>query len=734
MSSADDLLRRSDEEVRQLLRRRKKRTQTSCLPCRSRKVKCDRCSPCDNCAKRGYPELCSFATQGATGSGTSPGPSKSTIPGNQPAQPSTQSPSAQQSPHGPYQTPGPGHSVALDAHNTNSPLIPMQLQPDVVSEGASQPRTGTTGYESPGANQGRSGFETLINEDRGEPFLGTNSMRAFIRDQTSQTNSPQNVQSQNVEAAILPILGLQESRSTYPFLPVTQMCLKKMDLEVRQVLPLDLEIIRLFRCYQQEVHTFSPILPDIESFEFDLCAYLDQRASEKRRSHDQNHDTCEPPAAQRCISWVGLLFAVLASGVQYSNISFRERQTKSQLYIRYSFQCLRMANFLARPSLLCIQTLLILGNVLQNDMKPEVAWNLLGTTSRMAQSLGLHEENNLSSPRRKTWLALVWQDSLLSLCFDRSPVTTPARVATELHEGTLYTDAMNSLCDETLRSMNARAYRDMPNFTTIFENVARIEDIRLKSTGNLGGTGRVSSIRQRCEGCALNLHISFVIAWLCRPALRNGHGAESRNEVQLQLIEKCIKNLLECVRAFVQLHSLSTLASRSWAVIHNGLSSALLLGLLGKTTTDPEARESLGSILEILSTEPAGEGGQRYFEDGNIELSRPHLRAVAVLRRLYNDHANGSTQNYVADNARQSSQASQSQFQPTVNVEMAPSLISSGANANALNYLDAVAPQPYDNLGQADPLTTFDSIIWDSIEFGGSALNYNPSISEAWMF
>lgn len=182
MSSADDLLRRSDEEVRQLLRRRKKRSQTSCLPCRSRKVKCDRCSPCDNCAKRGYPELCSFATQGATGSGTSPGPSKSTIPGNQPAQPSTQSPSAQQSPHGPYQTPGPGHSVALDAHNTNSPLIPMQPQPDVVSEGASQPRTGTTGYESPGANQGRSGFETLINEgeqDRGEPFLGTNSMRGI---------------------------------------------------------------------------------------------------------------------------------------------------------------------------------------------------------------------------------------------------------------------------------------------------------------------------------------------------------------------------------------------------------------------------------------------------------------------------------------------------------------------------------------------------------------------------
>lgn len=186
------------------------------------------------------------------------------------------------------------------------------------------------------------------------------------------------------------------------------------------------------------------------------------------------------------MAWVGLLFAVLASGVQYSDDAFHDRQPKSQFYgmeqhpsvlhvanfaiaVRYSFECLRMANFLVRPSLLCIQTSLILGNVLQNDMKPETAWMLLGTTARMAQSLGLHEEqNSLSSPGQKIWyvehpliltvpsfltyyrLAIVWQDSLLSLCFDRPPVTAPSATGPQLSDEMSYVDAMYSLCDITL--------------------------------------------------------------------------------------------------------------------------------------------------------------------------------------------------------------------------------------------------------------------------------------------
>jgi hypothetical protein len=46
-----------------------------------------------------------------------------------------------------------------------------------------------------------------------------------------------------------------------------------------------------------------------------------------------------------------------------------------------------------RPSLDAVQTLLILGNTLQNIGQSDGAWVLLGTTVRLAQALGLHTEH-----------------------------------------------------------------------------------------------------------------------------------------------------------------------------------------------------------------------------------------------------------------------------------------------------------------------------------------------------
>lgn len=62
-----------------------------------------------------------------------------------------------------------------------------------------------------------------------------------------------------------------------------------------------------------------------------------------------------------------------------------------------------------RPSLDAVQTLLILGNTLQNIGQSDGAWILLGTTVRLSQALGLHTENGGgqsgldSANRRALW-------------------------------------------------------------------------------------------------------------------------------------------------------------------------------------------------------------------------------------------------------------------------------------------------------------------------------------------
>jgi hypothetical protein len=77
---------------------------------------------------------------------------------------------------------------------------------------------------------------------------------------------------------------------------------------------------------------------------------------------------------------------------------------------RRSFHALRLANFLFRPSLDAIQALLIIGNTMQNMGQSDAAWALLGTTVRLAQTMGLHTERStihwpeyVRTKARKLW-------------------------------------------------------------------------------------------------------------------------------------------------------------------------------------------------------------------------------------------------------------------------------------------------------------------------------------------
>jgi hypothetical protein len=47
-----------------------------------------------------------------------------------------------------------------------------------------------------------------------------------------------------------------------------------------------------------------------------------------------------------------------------------------------AYECLRTINYLAHSSLIDIQNLLILGNVISNNMNAGVAWTLLGISYR----------------------------------------------------------------------------------------------------------------------------------------------------------------------------------------------------------------------------------------------------------------------------------------------------------------------------------------------------------------
>ena len=326
------------------------------------------------------------------------------------------------------------------------------------------------------------------------------------------------------------------------------------------------------------------------------------------------------------------------------------------ILVASSFHCLRLSNFLIRPTLESLQALLILGFVLANDMKAEASWALLGLSCRLAQALGLHRGPNESSrnpaypttptpndiPRRKLWWTMVWQDALLSLSFDRPPVATITRCEMPLSpdaalKGFTYPEAMYNLCAIILT-----AVKNDSNSTSDYHHIInysqKVEDIRSQVKPEIRIKEACKTVQDKLQHYAVRLHTSFVISVLCRPALRRNTSPGMDPPQKAILALKCKQNLTETVRMYLKMHSFSVIPTRSWAFTYHGLSSAVLLGILGETKADPEVRKLQGELIECLSATTAKDGtlrGEKGKVGKDIELSGPLSRALAALRNIY---------------------------------------------------------------------------------------------------
>jgi hypothetical protein len=140
------------------------------------------------------------------------------------------------------------------------------------------------------------------------------------------------------------------------------------------------------------------------------------------------------------------------------------------------------------------------------------------------------------------------------------------------------------------------------------------------------------TVQDRLQHYAIHLHTSFVVSVLCRPALRRGESIGIDANQKRILADKCKQNLTQTVRMYLKMHSLSVIPTRSWAFTYHSLSSAVLLGIVGETKTNPEVRELQGNLISALSTTAARENTSK-----DIELSGPLSRALVALKNIY-DH------------------------------------------------------------------------------------------------
>lgn len=309
---------------------------------------------------------------------------------------------------------------------------------------------------------------------------------------------------------------------------------------------------------------------------------------------------------------------------------------------RNAFELLRLANFLSRPSEAAVQALLLLGIVLQNNLLPDSAWALIGTTIRLAQSLGLDALGNRNSVpgqsevvKQKLWWAVIWQETLLSMCFGRpsslySRLGDPPVAPNADNTGLGLAEAMHAIIKIVGDTLDPSLVSSQKS--RVVAAISKIEDLDAKVSSKLMHKAQCRNLGDRLKMSALSIHRNFVASYLLQLAIRESDDLEEKKK----LIERCRITSSMAARAFVDFASFSVLPLRFWSYLHNALGSIILRGFLGEL--DEQTRDLQRDLLNILRKvdKQSGRIGPRALDH--------HSNALATLEAIYRTSSSKDTE------------------------------------------------------------------------------------------
>lgn len=584
--------------LKDVLRRRQQgriSSSRSCLPCRERKVKCDHQLPCTTCNKRGHPDLCSYPGSGGERSNASPNARRSISRRSTPT------------------TEAPGSGV-VSFGNGNPQLV------DATGTTATVP--GGVGPEAQSVSLAQINGEDLRNDAPTSP----------TREDLSSSRSD-NPQRSAYEKGVRPLLGLELDNEDPTSAP-------RVNTEILyRSLPSNQDMIRLFETHRLRCHPFHMITYNIDELQTKLSKLIVSR-----------YDSRQPDIRTQDLRWICLLHAIFAAGAQSSDLPLEQQISLSDRHTQHAFDCLNASGFLAYPFKEALQALLLLGYVLQNNMRPQAAWILQGSAIRLASTLGIQRSE--SQTRRARFspdeakslrLAVLWQDALLSLAFDRAPASYEFDFDEDLvpltsasSTGTMtYRQGMNWISHLSLRYLPLRDRRKSPpsiDPSLVWQDLEMIEANILPHLGDIRQCNTILEIQ---EYHTFRLHRNFFAATVCRNLVSPSYTSALAPELRSFIVTRVQNALRQSAQAYLDIRSLSIYAMRSWAFIHSGVASVLLLSLIPDTRCDAETRRLQDEFIQELSDN--GKSNANTHDTSLNFLSatlKKALKALVDLRRL----------------------------------------------------------------------------------------------------
>ncbi|KAJ5030435.1 hypothetical protein PSV08DRAFT_347476 [Bipolaris maydis] len=361
---------------------RLQRQSLSCTKCRERKVKCDRTKPCSACCVRGLPRDCHFITE--DGNYT---PIQQSYELRKLRAENVQLKERFRALGIPIYDEEFDHTSPLGSHTDN-----------VFSPAGKRPSTKQTLYQD-------SGWQNSI-------YFGAPGLATVISDFSSD-----HFDNRTTLAHIIPRpkdIFTSEDTPAYAFATLFSASSDECIPQLLSCLPAKHELTEYMNVFEHSVSIHIPV--EVSTFETERFL-LDAESN----SHS-------------CPSMLALILAVIALGAQHSiwgrngSCDVAKMEAEAQK-VAASMQALRLASFMHKPSLVAVQTLILIGKYLANSGKFLDAFILFGTTIRSAHSIGLHcNPKHLTScspteaevaTRQKIWWYMLRIDEEYSMTFGR---------------------------------------------------------------------------------------------------------------------------------------------------------------------------------------------------------------------------------------------------------------------------------------------------------------------------
>lgn len=406
-----------------------------------------------------------------------------------------------------------------------------------------------------------------LNESYAEPSVGRFSAINFVRE---RLNNAHNVLNSDVHPSIG--LGNTDNRplsvapltvaSSNPLMPPTRR-----------------EVIQYYPPFRDSILVLYAFVYDIAALDSTLHAIL-----------------IDPSKVEP--QHIAVSLALLALGAQFAENVERPRREISRAFIDRSTAYLQLANYIFQPTMEVVQALLMVGMALQNCGQSDGAWALLGLNYRLAQTLGLHRLDRDDGQGAMLWSMLIWQDALISLRYDRPPLSHGMGIKdVDPRNDLTYHQAVLSNCLLAIDMLQASS-ETRTDIQYVLRSVNCLDHFLLRCRGHLQPHEQLRTFQQRLEYLALKFHGSLVLAEICRPtfSISGRHDDETTARVRKRGLDSLVAN----IETYLEICTFSNVPLRLWSMIQGAVSCALVLALIENQISTTVVKTLLTRLVGAL--------------------------------------------------------------------------------------------------------------------------------------